>query len=167
MDYKNIITKKIYSSNDEIELSRLLAFWQFKDKKVVFTNGCFDIIHRGHIEYLLKAASLGDVLIIGLNTDQSVKKLKGPNRPINDEHSRAIVLASLQFVHAVVLFNQETPLELIKVVKPHVLVKGGDYKQHEIVGSDFVLSYNGTVEIIPFVEGYSTTNIIQEIVIKP
>jgi rfaE bifunctional protein nucleotidyltransferase chain/domain len=163
MDYKNIVSKKIFTSKDDIELSRLLAFWRFKDKKIVFTNGCFDVIHRGHIEYMMQAASLGDVLIIGLNTDESVKKLKGPNRPINDEQSRAIVLASLQFVNAVVLFNELTPLELIKIVKPHILVKGGDYKPHEIVGSDFVTSYNGTIEIIPFVEGYSSSKIIEQL----
>lgn len=163
MDYKNIISKKIFSSKDDIELSRLLAFWRFKNKKIIFTNGCFDVLHRGHIEYLIQAASLGDVLIIGLNTDESVKKLKGPNRPINNEDSRAITLASLQFVNAVVLFNEETPLKLIEFVKPHVLTKGGDYKPNEIVGYDFVLSYNGSVEIIPFIEGFSSSKIIEKL----
>jgi rfaE bifunctional protein nucleotidyltransferase chain/domain len=163
MDYKNIILKKIFSHKDDIEFSRLLAYWRFKDRKIVFTNGCFDILHRGHIEYLIQAASLGDELIIGLNTDESVRILKGNSRPINDEQSRAIALASLQFVSAVVLFAETTPLELIKFVKPHVLVKGGDYKPEDIVGSDFVLSYNGQVEIIPFFEGFSTTKLINEL----
>lgn len=163
MDYKPIITKKIFASKDDIEFSRLLAFWRFKDKKIVFTNGCFDVLHRGHFEYLMQAASLGDVLVIGLNTDDSVKKLKGSNRPINDEESRAMALACMQFVHAVVLFSEETPTELIKMVRPDVLVKGGDYKPNEISGSDFVTSYGGRVEIIPFIEGYSSTKIIEQL----
>ncbi len=163
MVYKAIITKKVFASKDDIEFSRLLAFWRFKDKKIVFTNGCFDILHRGHFEYLMQASALGDVLIIGLNTDVSVKKLKGENRPINDEQSRALALASLQFVHAVVLFNEETPTELIKIVKPHVLTKGGDYQVNEIAGSDFVLANGGSVEIIPFIEGYSSSKIIEQL----
>ncbi|MCX7862174.1 MAG: D-glycero-beta-D-manno-heptose 1-phosphate adenylyltransferase [Bacteroidales bacterium] len=163
MDYKAIISKKIYSSKDDIEFSRLLAFWRFKDKKIVFTNGCFDILHRGHFEYLMQAASLGDVLIIGLNTDDSVKRLKGIHRPINNEESRAIALASLFFVHAVVLFSEDTPTELIKIVKPHILVKGGDYKANEIAGYDIVTQNGGKVEIIPFIDGYSSTKIIEQI----
>lgn len=163
MDYKPIITKKIFASKNDIEFSRLLAFWRFKDKKIVFTNGCFDVLHRGHFEYLMQAASLGDVLVIGLNTDNSVKKLKGNNRPINNEESRAMALACMQFVHAVVLFSEETPSELIKIVRPDVLVKGGDYKPNEIAGSEFVASYGGKVEIIPFIEGYSSTKIIEQI----
>ncbi len=134
---------------------------QWKDMKVVFTNGCFDILHRGHVEYLAKAADMGDVLVVGLNTDASVRRLKGEGRPINNEEARALVLASLSFVDAVVLFDEDTPLELIKAVHPDVLVKGADYKPEEIVGYDFVTSYGGTVATVPLVEGYSTTSIVE------
>lgn len=133
------------------------------NKKMVFTNGCFDILHRGHVEYLAQAADLADVLIIGLNTDSSVRKLKGSHRPVQDEKSRALVLASLGFVHAVVLFNEETPYELIKTVQPDILVKGSDYKPEEIVGYDILKSYGGKVVTIDMVEGYSTTAIINQI----
>lgn len=161
MDYEMVIKRKIFTSKDEIELNRLLAFWQFKNQKIVFTNGCFDILHRGHYEYLMKAATLGNVLVIGLNSDTSVKRLKGNDRPIQNEESRAIALASLQFVDAVVLFNEDTPLDLIKFIRPDILVKGGDYSISTIVGSDFVLEHGGRVEVIPLVEGYSTTKLIQ------
>ena len=161
MDYEMVIKRKIFKSKDEIELARLLAFWQFKSQKIVFTNGCFDILHRGHYEYLMKAATLGNVLVIGLNTDTSVKRLKGNDRPIQNEESRAIALASLQFVDAVVLFDEETPIDLIKFIRPDILVKGGDYSISTIVGSDFVLKNGGRVEVIPLVEGYSTTKLIQ------
>lgn len=128
--------------------------------KVVFTNGCFDILHRGHIEYLSKAADMGDVLVVGLNTDASVRRLKGEGRPVNNEEARALVLASLSFVDAVVLFDEDTPYELIKAVHPDVLVKGADYKVEEIVGYDIVTSYGGKVETVPLVEGYSTTKLL-------
>lgn len=131
--------------------------------KVVFTNGCFDILHLGHVEYLAKAADMGDVLVVGLNTDASVKRLKGEERPINNQDARALVLASLSFVDAVVLFDEDTPYELIKTIRPDVLVKGADYKPEEIVGYDIVTSYGGTVATIPLVEGYSTTRLIQPI----
>ena len=131
--------------------------------KVVFTNGCFDILHRGHVEYLSKASDMGDVLVVGLNTDASVKRLKGESRPINDEQARALVLASLGFVDAVVLFDEDTPYELIKAIRPDVLVKGADYKPEEIVGYDIVTSYGGTVATVPLVEGYSTTRLIHPI----
>ncbi|MCR4848531.1 MAG: D-glycero-beta-D-manno-heptose 1-phosphate adenylyltransferase [Bacteroidales bacterium] len=137
-----------------------LSTFHSQGLKVVFTNGCFDILHRGHVEYLAKAADMGDVLVVGLNTDASVRRLKGKGRPINNEEARALVLASLSFVDAVVLFDEDTPLELIKAVHPDVLVKGADYKPEEIVGADFVTSYGGTVATIPLVEGYSTTKII-------
>lgn len=166
MDMKDYIQKKIYNNYNQIEFSRLLAFYRFKDYRIVFTNGCFDIIHRGHIEYLIKAAAEGDVLIVGLNSDESVKKLKGNNRPINDEYSRALVLASIFVVSNVVIFNEETPYELIKIVKPNVLVKGGDYKESDIVGSDFVKSYGGEVKIIPYIEGFSTSKILNEFLIN-
>lgn len=133
-------------------------------KKVVFTNGCFDILHRGHVEYLAKARDLGDFLVLGLNTDESVKRLgKAPNRPINNEQARASVLAGLTFIDAVVLFNEDTPLELIKFLMPTILVKGNDYKIENIVGAKEVIANGGKVETIEFVEGYSTTNLIKKI----
>ncbi len=134
-----------------------------RNKKIVFTNGCFDIIHRGHVEYLSQAADYGDILIIGLNSDSSVKRLKGKNRPLQDEQSRAEVLAAMQFVNYVVVFDEETPEQLIKFLKPNILIKGSDYKVSEIVGGDFVISNGGKVITIDFIEGYSTTNIINKI----
>jgi rfaE bifunctional protein nucleotidyltransferase chain/domain len=128
--------------------------------KVVFTNGCFDILHRGHVEYLAKAADMGDVLVVGLNTDASVRRLKGESRPVNNQEARALVLASLSFVDAVILFDEDTPYELIKAVRPDVLVKGADYKPEEIVGYDIVTSYGGKVEVVDLVEGYSTTQLL-------
>ena len=129
MKTNDLIQSKIFhfSKEDELaNLSRLLAFWTFKEKKIVFTNGCFDILHLGHIDYLSKAADLGNILIIGLNSDISVKKIKGDKRPINKEVSRVTILASLNFVNAVVLFDEETPYDLIKCVRPKILVKGSD-----------------------------------------
>ena len=148
---------------DREQLRRACALWNFKEMKVVFTNGCFDILHLGHIEYLAKAANLGDVLVIGMNSDHSVHRIKGDNRPINDEHSRSMVLASLEFVTAVVLFDEETPYELIKIIQPDILVKGRDYKIKEIVGHDIVLAKGGKVKTIELTPGYSTTGIEQKI----
>ncbi len=146
------------------QLKRNIAIWRMKDYKIVFTNGCFDILHHGHIDYLSKASDLGDVLILGLNSDSSVKKLnKGANRPIQNENDRALILSALQFVEAITIFNEDTPLELIKIIQPDILVKGGDWKENEIVGADIVKTKGGTVAIIPFVEGYSTTNIEKKI----
>jgi len=142
-------------------LSPMLNVLKFKSKSIVFSNGCFDILHRGHIEYLSKAASLGDVMIMGLNTDASVKRLKGPNRPVQDELSRAMVLASLRIVDYVVLFDEDTPYELIDYIKPDILVKGSDYKEDQIVGSDIVKKNGGKVITVDLVEGYSTTSIIE------
>ena len=144
-------------------ISRQCAAWRLKDKRIVFTNGCFDLLHLGHIEYLAKTADLGGVLIVGLNSDVSVKKIKGEHRPINDEHSRAMVLTSLSFVDAVVLFDEETPYELIKVVQPDVLVKGKDYKVEEIAGYDIVRANGGEIITIDLTEGYSTTRIEERI----
>jgi D-beta-D-heptose 7-phosphate kinase/D-beta-D-heptose 1-phosphate adenosyltransferase len=146
---------------DEIE--KICNSLREQNKKIVFSNGCFDILHRGHIEYLTKAKEFGDVLIVGLNSDTSVQRLKGKDRPINSESDRARILDALKPVDYVVIFEEDTPLRLIQTVKPDVLVKGGDYKVEEIVGSEFVISYGGKVEIIPFVEGKSTTKIIQKI----
>jgi len=154
------IEKKIYTWQS---LPILLEEWEQQDKKIVFTNGCFDILHRGHIEYLAKAASLGDVLFIGVNSDDSVRRLKGNNRPLQDEDSRLRIMASLQFVDAVVLFDQDTPYELISLVKPHILVKGADYKPQDIVGYDIVMARGGQVKTIDFLPGYSTTAIEQKI----
>ncbi len=134
-----------------------------QSKKIVFTNGCFDILHRGHVAYLTEAKKLGDVLIIGLNSDASVKKLKGPERPINNEQDRLYVLSQLKAVDHVEIFTEETPLNLIKQVLPKVLVKGGDWKVDQIVGSKEVLAAGGEVYSLNFIDGYSTTNIIQKI----
>ena len=140
------------------------AQWQKPEgRKVVFTNGCFDILHRGHATYLAQARELGDLLVVGLNTDASVRRLKGPSRPVNNEHDRAFLLAALACVDFVILFDEDTPAELIRRVQPDVLVKGGDYTLDNIVGADFVLQNGGTVTTIPFVDGYSTTLTLQKI----
>jgi rfaE bifunctional protein nucleotidyltransferase chain/domain len=145
-------------------LKRHLALWQLQDKKVVFTNGCFDLLHLGHIDYLSKAKDLGDILVVGVNTDESVKRLnKGKNRPITNQESRSTIMASLLFVDAVVLFNEDTPYELIKTVQPDVLVKGSDYKPEDIVGYDVVMAKNGAIKTLDFLEGYSTTSIENKI----
>lgn len=157
-----IIRKKIFNYSDP-DFSRLLTIWQFQGKKIVFTNGCFDILHLGHIDYLAAASELGDLLIIGLNTDESVKKLKGNNRPIQDEIARAFVLASLGFVDAVVFFGEDTPYSLIKTIQPDILVKGADYKPEDIVGYDIVKNKGGEIVTIEFLEGYSTTAIEKKI----
>ncbi|MFI5163970.1 MAG: D-glycero-beta-D-manno-heptose 1-phosphate adenylyltransferase [Bacteroidia bacterium] len=156
-----IIQKKIFSPE---MLLRQIAIWRMKDLKIVFTNGCFDILHHGHVDYLSKAADLGDVLIIGLNSDSSVKKLnKGASRPIQNENDRALVLSAFQFIEAIIIFEEDTPYELIKAVQPDILVKGGDWKESDIVGADVVKAKGGAVILIPFVEGYSTSNIENKI----
>lgn len=129
-------------------------------KQIVFTNGCFDLLHIGHIRYLKEAKALGDFLFVGVNTDSSVQKLKGPTRPIQNENDRAEILAALASVDATCLFSEETPLELIKQVRPDILVKGGDWKKEQIVGYDFVESYGGKTHSLQFVEGKSTTSLI-------
>lgn len=150
------IKGKIFQAND---LSANLNVWRLLEKKIVFTNGCFDLLHLGHIDYLSKAADMADKLIIGLNSDASTSALKGPSRPIIDQHSRSILLASLSFVDAIIIFDEPTPLQLIEFIKPDVLVKGADYSIDKIVGSDFVLSYGGEVKTIEYLPGYSTTAI--------
>lgn len=132
-------------------------------KTIVFTNGCFDLIHFGHIQYLSKAADTGDFLIIGLNSSSSVRALKGPSRPINDEETRIHVIASFEFVRAVVVFEELTPENLIHVIRPDILIKGGDYEEKNIIGSDYVKSYGGKVATIPFVDGYSSSAIEKKI----
>jgi D-glycero-beta-D-manno-heptose 1-phosphate adenylyltransferase len=160
MEKLNIIKAKIL---DLDQIRRQCAVWKFKNKKIIFTNGCFDILHLGHIEYLANAASLGGALVVGLNTDSSVRKIKGIRRPINDENSRAMVLASLSFVDGVVLFDEETPYELINLVKPDILVKGNDYRPEEIVGYDILKQYGGEVITLELTPGYSTTSIEEKI----
>lgn len=155
------IKNKIYNI-DKLVLQ--LKVWEKEGKKIVFTNGCFDIIHQGHIDYLAKAKDLGDKLIIGLNTDQSVSTIKGKNRPIQDEKSRAIILASMQFVDAIIYFSDPTPYELIKAIEPDILVKGADYKPEEIVGYDIVKQKGGEIKTIEFLEGFSTTSIENKII---
>lgn len=160
MKKHDIIQNKLIKDD---ELSGKLAYWNFLEKKIVFTNGCFDIIHLGHIKYLAQAADLGNILVIGLNTDESVKRIKGNSRPLNDQNARAMVLGSLFFVDAIILFDENTPLELIKKVKPHTLVKGSDYSENEIVGADVVKSCGGEIVTIDFVEGYSSSDIIKKL----
>lgn len=145
----------------EEKLSYILSYCRFKDNKIVFTNGCFDIIHRGHIEYLIKASELGSVLIIGLNTDKSVNKLKGAGRPVQDETTRAMILASFSFVDHIVVFDDETPAKLIEFIKPDILVKGGDYKPEDIVGYDIVKGKGGQVVTIDYISGYSSSDMIK------
>lgn len=160
MKYFDHIKSKILSEDN---LNILINEWREKNQKIVFTNGCFDLLHLGHIDYLAKAKDLGDKLIIGVNTDDSVRRLKGVYRPLQDEHSRLHILAALEFVDAVILFNEDTPYELIKKIQPDVLVKGADYKIEDIVGYDIVTSRGGEVKTIEYLEGYSTTSIEQRI----
>lgn len=148
---------KIKNLSEALELRQQ---WKQQNKKVVFTNGCFDILHLGHVDYLEKAKNTGDFLVVGLNTDASVRKLKGPSRPINNEYARARVLASLGFVDLVILFGEDTPLALITNLLPDVLVKGNDYTIDTIVGSKEVLSAGGEVKTIDLVPDYSTTKIV-------
>lgn len=155
-----IMESRLY---DWESIRRMKEVWRFLGKKIVFTNGCFDILHLGHIEYLAKAADQGNVLIIGLNNDDSVRRIKGGGRPVNNEKARALTLAALKFVDAVVLFEQDTPLDLIRVVEPDVLVKGSDYREETIVGADIVKARGGEVVTIDLVEGYSTTGLIDKI----
>ena len=141
-----------------------LAQWRAAGQRIVFTNGCFDLLHYGHLHYLAQARDLADRLVVGLNSAASVRRLKGPHRPINDELTRTHLLAALQMVDALVVFEEDTPLELIRIVQPDILVKGGDWKPEQIVGSDLVLARGGQVLSLPFVAGYSTTNIEQKII---
>ena len=161
MKLQQQIQQKLISNTEQLDA--LLTLWRNNGYRIVFTNGCFDLLHRGHVDYLTKARDLGDVLFLGLNTDASVSRLKGPHRPIQDEKSRMDIMATLQCVDAVMLFDEETPYELIKKVQPDVLVKGADYKPENIVGYDIVTAKGGEVKTIDFLEGYSTTAIEKRI----
>jgi D-glycero-beta-D-manno-heptose 1-phosphate adenylyltransferase len=163
MSKLDVIRKKIFTYSDA-DYSRMLTIWQFQSKKIVFTNGCFDILHLGHIDYLSKAKDLGDLLIIGLNTDESVHRIKGNHRPIQDEISRSMVLASLGFVDFVVFFGEDTPYNLIKITQPDILVKGADYQPEDIVGNDIVKNKGGEIVTIEYLPGYSTTAIESKII---
>lgn len=144
-------------------LGTTLALWKFKNEKIVFTNGCFDILHRGHVDYLIQAASLGTKLVVGLNTDASVRRLKGETRPVNEEEARALLLASMSFTDKIIFFEEDTPLELIRFIQPDVLVKGNDYKPEEIVGYDIVKNKGGEIMTIQLTPGFSTTSILNRI----
>ena len=149
---------------DMVQVQRLCNIWRMKGDRIVFTNGCFDILHRGHVEYLQEAAALGDRLVIGLNSDESVRRQnKGLERPLNDQDSRAKVLTALRLVDAVVIFDQDTPLELIQAIGPDVLVKGGDWTEDKIVGAGYVRSMGGDVRSLKLVEGFSTTSMVERI----
>jgi len=160
MKHIDRVLSKIVKKED---IESLLTYWRLKDNKIVFTNGCFDLLHKGHIEYLSSAADNGDVLVVGLNSDNSVQRIKGDKRPIQDEASRAITLASLKMVTVVVLFDEDTPHNLISEVQPDVLVKGSDYKEDEIVGADIVKGRGGEIITVSLTEGYSTSAIINKI----
>jgi len=162
MSFHNQLKEKIVSQDQAL---KSIKAWREKNKKIVFTNGCFDIIHPGHIDYLSQARDLGDILVLGLNTDQSVRRLnKGSNRPINDERTRAYVLAGLASVDLIVFFDEETPYNLIKLLQPNVLVKGNDYEVEKIIGFDILKENGGEVITIPFLEGYSTSSLIKKII---
>src|SRR5690606_1127881 len=149
---------------DLVNMQRMANIWRMKGDRIVFTNGCFDILHRGHVEYLEEAATLGDRLVIGLNSDESVRRQgKGPDRPLNDQDSRAKVLAALRAVDAVVIFEEDTPLELVQAIGPDILVKGGDWTEDRIVGAEYVRSYGGLVRSLKLVEGFSTTALIERV----
>ena len=155
-----MLNKKIVSRN---KLRTISAKLKRKNKTIVFTNGCFDILHRGHIEYLNKAKSFGDILVVGLNSDTSVRRIKGRKRPINKQSDRAKVLSILESINFISIFNEDTPFDLIKYVKPDILIKGADWKKEDIVGKDIVESYGGEVRTIKYLKGYSTTEILKKI----
>lgn len=160
LNLEKTLLKKIM---DLHTLKQRMAEWRFEDKKVVFTNGVFDLLHIGHITYMAKAAELGDKLVIGLNADSSVKRLKGESRPVNDQNNRAALLAALFFVDALIVFEEDTPRNLIATILPDILVKGADYTIDNIAGAKEVIANGGQVKTIDFVEGYSSTSIIQKI----
>lgn len=160
MSHLELITRKIVTLD---EAKQIVAEWKAAGEKIVFTNGCFDIIHKGHVSYLSKARDLGTKLILGLNTDESVKRLKGENRPVKELESRALTVASFEYIDLVVPFSDDTPLKVISTLLPDVLVKGGDYKIADIVGAKEVTANGGSVQTIDFVDGFSTTNYFKKL----
>lgn len=160
MNHIELIKKKIITLK---QLEPLLHIWRLQSKKIIFTNGCFDIIHAGHIHTLTAAADFKGKLIVALNTDASVRRIKESNRPLQDENTRALVMASFSFTDAVILFDEDTPLECIKTVQPDILVKGGDYRKEDVVGYNEMKGWGGKVEIISYIEGFSTTRIEDKI----
>ena len=156
----NKLKAKIFNIKD---LAKIINEWRLNGDKIVFTNGCFDLIHLGHLEILAISADLGDKLIVAINSDMSIKKIKGNSRPIIEEDSRAKQLAAIEFIDAVILFNEDTPYNLINILKPDVLTKGGDYKKNDIVGNQLINKEHGKVVIIPLTQGYSTTSILEKI----
>ena len=160
MSQFNTLKNKLFSLEN---LNLQVEEWKATGEKVVFTNGCFDILHQGHIEVLARTADLGTKLIVGLNSDSSIQKLKGKNRPIIQQQSRAILLASFSFVDAVILFSEETPINLISTLLPDVLAKGGDYEIETIVGHEIIQKNGGKVVLVPFIDGFSSTTIIEKI----
>ncbi len=160
LDKLTVVKSKIVTT---AQLQRKLAVWRLGSQKIVFTNGCFDILHAGHVQSLAGAASFGNRLIVGLNSDASVKRLKSEGRPIQDQDSRALLLAAMQFVDLVVIFEEDTPENLIRLVNPDVLVKGGDYQIKDIAGAQWVLDRGGKVELINYLDNNSSTNIIKKI----
>jgi rfaE bifunctional protein nucleotidyltransferase chain/domain len=160
LDFEAVVLRKIHRPET---LKKQRAIWKLTGQRVVFTNGVFDILHRGHLQYLMQARSLGNALVVGVNSDASTRRLKGPERPINLEQDRLLHLASLAFVDAVVLFEEDTPLSIISALIPDVLVKGGDYTPDQIVGAPVVLQNGGQVQSLRFVEGHSTTGIINRL----
>ncbi len=160
-ELSKLVNKKIYKSPSDLKHFRDEC--KKEDLKVVFTNGCFDLLHLGHLSYLSQARALGDRLIVGVNSDTSVSKLKGPDRPIKSQDERLVHLAILSMVDAVIVFNEDTPARLIKNIQPDILVKGGDYKPEEVVGKDWVEQHGGQVVILSFLDGYSTTQLVNKI----
>lgn len=162
MKHKHI-QRKIFQPEEADRLRRMIHYHRFHDRRIAFTNGCFDILHAGHVDYLARAADAADVLIVGLNTDDSVRRLKGPGRPVNDQAARASLLAALSFVDAVVLFEEDTPAQLINNILPDLLIKGDDWQVDDIVGADVVRKNKGKVLALPLLQGYSTSNLIKKI----
>ena len=160
MENLAIIRSKIFNRED---FQPKRHVWRFRKQKVVFTNGCFDLLHPGHIHYLAKAADYGDHLVVGINSDRSVQRIKGANRPVKDETTRSTILAALHFVDAVLIFDEDTPYELIRFVEPDVLVKGGDYHENDIVGADFVRKNGGEISVIDLLEGHSSSDIMHKV----
>jgi D-glycero-beta-D-manno-heptose 1-phosphate adenylyltransferase len=158
--FEDKIEAKIFSLSD---LQKRIEFWRRLGDKIVFTNGCFDILHQGHIHLLTSCNELGNRVIVGLNSDASVKRLKGKSRPVNNQRSRATLLAATQFTDAVIFFDEDTPEKLIKAIKPDVLVKGGDWKKEQIAGAGFVESYGGEVKTFAYLNGFSSSNIIEKL----